>query len=44
MTASAPSPERAPRVLVVGTVDTKSDEIAFLCEQVRAAGGHARCR
>jgi uncharacterized protein (UPF0261 family) len=41
MTASAPSPERAPRVLVVGTVDTKSDEIAFLCEQVRAAGGQA---
>ena len=26
------------RILIVGTVDTKSDEIGFLCEQVRAAG------
>lgn len=28
-----------PRILVVGTVDTKREEIGFLCEQVRAAGG-----
>lgn len=28
-----------PRILIVGTVDTKSDEIALLAEQVRAAGG-----
>lgn len=30
-----------PRVLIVGTVDTKSEEIAFLREQVQAAGGEA---
>jgi uncharacterized protein (UPF0261 family) len=35
-THSAMSP---PHILVVGTVDTKSDEINFLCEQVLAAGG-----
>ena len=29
----------APRILIVGTVDTKSDEIGFMAEQVRAAGG-----
>lgn len=29
----------APRILIVGTVDTKSDEIAFIAEQVLAAGG-----
>jgi uncharacterized protein (UPF0261 family) len=29
----------SPRILMVGTVDTKSDEIGFLREQVRAAGG-----
>lgn len=28
-----------PRILIVGTVDTKSDEIAFIAEQVVAAGG-----
>ena len=28
-----------PHILVVGTADTKSDEIGFLCEQVLAAGG-----
>lgn len=32
----------SPRILVVGTVDTKSEEIAFLCQQVRAAGGLPR--
>ena len=30
-----------PRILIVGTVDTKSDEIAFMAEQVAAAGGQA---
>ena len=30
---------KAPRILIVGTVDTKSDEIGFMAEQVRAAGG-----
>lgn len=30
-----------PRILVVGTVDTKSAEIAFLCERVVVAGGSA---
>ena len=39
MTQAAPSLACTPRILVVGTVDTKSDEIGFLCEQVRAAGG-----
>ena len=29
----------APRILVVGTVDTKSDEIAFLAEHIVQAGG-----
>ncbi len=28
-----------PRILIVGTVDTKSDEIAFMADQVRLAGG-----
>ena len=28
-----------PRILIVGTVDTKSDEIGFMAEQVVAAGG-----
>ena len=28
-----------PRILIVGTADTKSDEIAFMADQVRAAGG-----
>ena len=28
-----------PRILIVGTVDTKSEEIGFMAEQVRAAGG-----
>ena len=31
----------APRILIVGTVDTKSDEIGFMAEQVAAAGGQA---
>lgn len=31
----------APRILIVGTVDTKSDEIGFMAEQVQAAGGQA---
>lgn len=31
----------APRILIVGTVDTKSDEIGFMAEQVVAAGGQA---
>ena len=31
-----------PRILIVGTVDTKSDEIGFMAEQVAAAGGWAR--
>lgn len=31
-----------PRILIVGTVDTKSEEIGFLAEQVRAAGGEPR--
>jgi uncharacterized protein (UPF0261 family) len=31
-----------PVILIVGTVDTKSDEIGFLREQVQAAGGDAR--
>ena len=30
-----------PRILIVGTVDTKSDEIDFMREQVLAAGGQA---
>ena len=30
-----------PRILIVGTVDTKSDEIGFMAEQVVAAGGQA---
>ena len=29
----------SPRVLIVGTVDTKGDELGFLREQVLAAGG-----
>ncbi len=29
----------SPRILIVGTVDTKSDEIGFMAEQVRLAGG-----
>ena len=29
----------SPRILIVGTVDTKSDEIGFMAEQVRVAGG-----
>ena len=31
----------APHILIVGTVDTKSDEIGFMREQVLAAGGQA---
>lgn len=31
----------APRILIVGTVDTKSDEIGFMAEQVAASGGQA---
>lgn len=31
----------SPVILIVGTVDTKSDEIGFLCEQVQAGGGQA---
>lgn len=31
----------SPCILIVGTVDTKSDEIGFMTEQVQAAGGHA---
>ena len=31
----------APVILIVGTVDTKSDEIAFMVAQVAAAGGQA---
>lgn len=30
---------RIPRILIVATVDTKSDEVAFMAEQVAAAGG-----
>ena len=30
-----------PRILIVGTVDTKSDEIGFMAEQVVAAGGQS---
>ena len=30
-----------PRILIVGTVDTKSDEIDFMREQVLSAGGQA---
>jgi uncharacterized protein (UPF0261 family) len=32
---------KSPVILIVGTVDTKSDEIGFMCEQVQAAGGQA---
>ena len=32
---------KRPVILIVGTVDTKSDEIGFLREQVQAAGGQA---
>ena len=32
---------RAPVILLIGTVDTKSDEIAYLREQVEACGGSA---
>lgn len=31
----------SPNILIVGTVDTKSDEIGFMREQVEAAGGRA---
>ena len=31
----------SPVILIVGTVDTKSDEIGFMAEQVAAAGGQA---
>jgi uncharacterized protein (UPF0261 family) len=31
----------SPRILIVGTVDTKSDEIGFMAEQVALAGGQA---
>lgn len=31
----------SPCILIVGTVDTKSDEIGFMTEQVQAVGGHA---
>lgn len=31
----------APRILIVGTVDTKSEEIAFVADRVAAAGGTA---
>lgn len=33
---------KQPIILIVGTVDTKSDEIGFLHEQVLAAGGQSR--
>jgi uncharacterized protein (UPF0261 family) len=32
----------APCILIVGTLDTKAEEIAFLCAQVERAGGRAR--
>jgi uncharacterized protein (UPF0261 family) len=32
---------KSPVILIVGTVDTKSDEIGFMREQVQAAGGQA---
>ncbi len=32
---------KPPVILLVGTVDTKSDEIAFLIEQIRALGGRS---
>ena len=32
---------RAPVILLIGTVDTKSDEIAYLREQVEVCGGSA---
>ncbi len=32
---------RAPVILLIGTVDTKSDEIAYLRDQVQACGGSA---
>ncbi len=32
---------KSPVILIVGTVDTKSDEIGFMREQVLAAGGQA---
>ena len=35
------SPVILPVILIVGTVDTKSDEIGFMREQVQAAGGQA---
>jgi uncharacterized protein (UPF0261 family) len=37
---SAPA-RRAPVILLIGTVDTKSEEIAYLREQVQACGGSA---
>ena len=39
--SSLASATHTPRVLIVGTVDTKSDEIGFMRDQVRAAGGQA---
>ncbi len=44
MAASTHGPARglAPRILLIGTADTKSDEIAFLDETIRAQG--AQCR
>ena len=35
------SAARAPRVLVVGTGDTKADELLFLAEHIADAGGEA---
>jgi uncharacterized protein (UPF0261 family) len=32
--------ERMRRIYVVGTADTKGEELAFLAERIRAAGGH----
>ncbi len=32
---------KSPTILIVGTVDTKSDEIGFMQEQVQAAGGRS---
>lgn len=33
------APEPTPRILIIGTADTKSDELLYLGERVRAAGG-----
>ena len=39
--STAAAPAEAPVILLIGTVDTKSDEIAFLCERLAHLGARA---